>query len=344
MTITKTLCLNMIVKNETKNLERCLGAVADHISCWVIGDTGSTDGTQDFIKSFFAAREIPGELHSFPFHNWEQARNAALDCAYASPLAVDYLLFADADMELVVEDRNFREKLDAPGYRLIQRADSGLVYWNARLVQRNIGARYHGVTHEYLDVPGGAQELRGVWYKDHASGLNRVDKFERDIRLLSQALEKEPENVRYWYYLAQSYRDAGQTEKAAKAYGKRAGMGGWEEEAWSARLQEARCLRQLGDESGFLRQALAAFNQRPRRAEPLFGLARFYREKGMNDASLLFSEAGIAMPRPEEDILSPRGFRLQGGISGGVLDRGELRARQGAERPRVRGLQLAGAE
>ncbi|TGR77703.1 glycosyltransferase, partial [Mesorhizobium sp. M2D.F.Ca.ET.223.01.1.1] len=104
MTNGKRLCLNMIVKNEMANLERCLGAVADHIDCWVIGDTGSTDGTQDFIRSFFAARNVPGELHEFPFHNFEQARNAALDHAYASPLGYDYLLFDDADMQLVVED------------------------------------------------------------------------------------------------------------------------------------------------------------------------------------------------------------------------------------------------
>src|SRR5882724_2966701 len=110
----KKLCLNMIVKNEMANIERCLGAVADHITCWIIGDTGSTDGTQNFIKTFFASRNLPGELHSFPFKNFEQARNAALDCAYASPLGCDYLLFADADMELVVEDASFRDWLEEP--------------------------------------------------------------------------------------------------------------------------------------------------------------------------------------------------------------------------------------
>src|ERR1700679_676281 len=101
------LCLNMIVKNEMANLERCLVAAAPYIDAWVIADTGSSDGTQDFIRAFFAARGLPGELHNLPFVNFEQARNGALDAAYASPLAFDYLLLTDADMELVVDDKDF---------------------------------------------------------------------------------------------------------------------------------------------------------------------------------------------------------------------------------------------
>jgi tetratricopeptide (TPR) repeat protein len=182
-------------------------------------------------------------------------------------------------------------------------------------VRRDAGARYHGVTHEYLKVDFGiGKQLHGVWYKDHASGSNRVDKFERDIRLLLEGLKQEPGNSRYWFYLAQSYRDAGQTEKAAETYAKRAEMGGWDEEAWYARLQQARCLRKLGDESSFVRHAIAAFNQRPQRAEPLYDLAQFYRECGMNGASVVFSEAGLGLKRPDGDTLFIEDFVYQTGL------------------------------
>ncbi|WP_018322525.1 tetratricopeptide repeat protein [Bradyrhizobium sp. WSM2793] len=112
-----------------------------------------------------------------------------------------------------------------------------------------------------------------------------------------------PESARRWFYLAQFYHDAGRLTEAADTYDKRAKMGGWEEEAWMARLQQARCLRSLGDEGSFVAKALAAFDQRPQRAEPLYDLAKFYREKGLTHSAALFAEFGLTVQYPKADIL-----------------------------------------
>ena len=58
-----SLCLVMIVKNESKVIKRCIDSVKDYIDNWVIVDTGSTDGTQKLIIDIMDEYGIKGELH-----------------------------------------------------------------------------------------------------------------------------------------------------------------------------------------------------------------------------------------------------------------------------------------
>jgi hypothetical protein len=210
-------------------------------------------------------------------------------------------------MELVVEDRDFRTQLAAPCYDLAQK--SGVSHGNVRLLRRDAAAHPHA---GHAATP---ELLRGVYYKDHASGANRTRKRAHDMRLLLHCVEQQPNDGHAWFCLAQLLQDAGHTAEAAKTYARRAAMGSRDEAAWYARVQEARCRLADNDESGFLRAALAAFDQRPQRAEPLYDLARFYRQRGMNNASVLYAEAGLALDRPEpgamfvEDFVHSTGLR-----------------------------------
>ena len=294
------ICLNMIVKNEAARITRCLESVVPHIDYWVIYDTGSTDGTPKCIEDFFDGRGIPGEIHIGQFKNFEQARNDALAFARASAFAWDYLLLTDADMELVVEDKNFRDGLTLPAYNVIQKGGT-LVYYNRRLIARSTTGKYVGVTHEYLDIPGDVP-LHGIYFKDHADGANRKNKFKRDIMLLLNALKKEPNNRRYQFYLAQSYSDMGNHKGAITAYRKRLQMGGWVEETYISQMRLATNLLATGDDAGFIRTLLEAYNSRPSRAEAPFELAHYYRLKGMNAASVLFSEPMLSLPYPSDTL------------------------------------------
>ena len=57
-----TLCLNSIVKNESKIITRMLSSVVDIIDTYCICDTGSTDNTIEIITEFFDSRNIKGKI------------------------------------------------------------------------------------------------------------------------------------------------------------------------------------------------------------------------------------------------------------------------------------------
>jgi glycosyltransferase involved in cell wall biosynthesis len=79
-----TICLNMIVKNESHIIESTLEKLLKKISIdyWVISDTGSTDNTKEIINSFFEKKKIPGELFEHEWKDFGYNRTKALECAY----------------------------------------------------------------------------------------------------------------------------------------------------------------------------------------------------------------------------------------------------------------------
>jgi len=125
----------------------------------------------------------------------------------------------------------------------------------------------------------------------------------KDAALLEQALAQEPANARYAYYLAQSYKDAGEPARALAAYHHRATMPGWDEETWHARYQAALLVERLGGTPADVAHAyLETWNARPTRAEPLVQLARWHRSRSEWPLALLYARAAVATPRPDDQL------------------------------------------
>lgn len=297
------LCLNMIVKNEAAIIERCLAATAPHVDCYAILDTGSSDDTVARIRAHFDRLGIRGVVGEGTFRHFEQARNDALDLALQSGLDFDYLLLCDADMELQVARRDFRDHLDGAVHSIIQRSADGFEYPNVRLLRRDVPARYRGVTHEYLDVGDRPRPLLdGIAFLDHASGANRAGKYERDIALLSEALRGEPGNARHVFYLANSYYDLGDFTNAITWYARREAMGGWAEEVFYSSYRTGLCLQRLGRDDEAAARLLDTWQRFPERAEPLHALALQYQRTGQHRLVHLVAEAGRAIAVPREAL------------------------------------------
>ena len=284
-----TLCLNMIVRNESKILFRLFDSVIDLIDAYCICDTGSTDNTKELIKEYFEKKGKPGKIIEEPFRDFGYNRTVALK-ACESMENVDYILLLDADMILEKNSKLSIEEVKSmivdDAYYIYQGSPQ-FFYKNVRVVKNNIGCTYKAPTHEYLNtLPGtkyGHIQRDVLFINDVGDGGSKSDKTDRDIRLLLKGLEDEPNNDRYTFYLANSYRDKGDHLTAIEYYKKRIEIGGWIQEVWFSYYSMGKCYKHLGDNAMAMYNWLEAYNFYPNRVENLYELIQHYRYEGKNN-------------------------------------------------------------
>ncbi len=282
------LCLNMIVKNESKVMRRMLQSVLPIIDTYCICDTGSTDDTIEIIKGFFDENNINGKIISEPFQNFGYNRTFALDACNNTD--ADYVLLMDADMTLNLNENFdkliFQEQLKKNDIHYIFQGSHSFYYKNVRIVKNKSGFKYWGVTHEYVVFPEntkcGIFDAKDIFIIDIGDGGSKTNKFMRDVQLLTKGLEENPDNDRYTFYLANSYRDLGETDKAIEFYKKRIKIGGWVEEIWFSYYSIGNCYMEKGEPEKSIYNWLKAFDVFPNRIENLYKIINHYRNTGNN--------------------------------------------------------------
>ena len=295
MTLPK-ICLNMIVKNESRVIIRLLDSVVKILDGYCICDTGSTDNTIFLITEYFKRHNIPGKIVQEPFKDFGYNRTFAMKAAAELP-NMDYLLLLDADMILTgsyLQPENikeFKKGLDKDFYHMCQGSQT-YFYKNVRIVKNYKDFSYWGVTHEYVKSPQGATvgcfENDQLFINDIGDGGAKTDKFERDIRLLTKGLEENPNNDRYTFYLANSLKDAGQYDKSIEMYRNRIKIGGWVEEVWYSYYNIGKCHVMLGEMEKAICVWLEGYDYYPKRLEAIYEIVKYYREHGKNKLAYLY--------------------------------------------------------
>lgn len=274
---TPTLCLNMIVKNESKIIKRLFDSVLPIIDSYCICDTGSTDNTVEIIEEYFKEKGLSGRIVREPFKNFCHNRTFALNsCVGLS----DYVLLLDADMILEIKNFNKNNLLKANSFNILQGNDS-FYYQNMRIVKNNGLYKYVGVTHEYIDTPPNDTNYGfskdEIFIRDIGDGGCKSDKFERDVRLLLDGLKEEPNNGRYYFYLGNSYHDLGRFGEAINCYKKRIEIGGWKEEVWYSYYKIGICYKNMDKFANALQYWLEGYDYYPERLEAMYELIKHYR-------------------------------------------------------------------
>tara|TARA_Y100001963_G_C6774895_1_gene446848 strand:- start:1296 stop:2642 length:1347 start_codon:yes stop_codon:yes gene_type:complete len=312
----KIITLCMIVKNESHIILECLESMLPYINRYDITDTGSTDGTQDIIKNFFDEHGIPGEVYQSDWKGFGDSGGkigSRTESLRNCDGKADYAWVIDAD-DYVNGDFRYPEEMNADGYSLrIGRDDFS--WWRTQIFKTGVEWSYVGILHEYAECKTKQQpfmlKLEGNYQITARTmgarnvGITVEEKYSKDAILLEEALKEEPDNLRYQFYLAQSYFDSKQFEKAYHAYQKRVESGGWEEEVFYSLFRKAVCTALMDRPWPEIQQAfLDAYEYRPTRSEPLFQIARLYRMvHNRPRLAYAFAKMALDIPFPENDIL-----------------------------------------
>lgn len=293
------ICLNMIVKNESKVIERCLRSVMPWIDYWVIADTGSSDGTEQKIQEVLSS--IPGELHKKPWVNFAHNRNEVLELSKGKG---DYLLLIDADEWLLASPEFTLPKLTKDVYGIVHRSGD-IDFQRCLLLNNHLPWKWEGVIHEEpkTSVSVSVGFLAGLINVCTQEGARSQDpfKFEKDLLTLHEALEKEPDHPRYLFYLAESYLLLGKDTDALAFYQKRAALGPPEQEMFWSLYQIGRIQERLKlAPEVFIASYCLAYQYRPSRAEPLFFLIQYYLSVKAIAIAHVLAKSAVTMTRPKD--------------------------------------------
>jgi GR25 family glycosyltransferase involved in LPS biosynthesis/glycosyltransferase involved in cell wall biosynthesis len=280
----------MIVKNEAHIIASTLENLCNYIpfDYWVIVDTGSTDDTKQIICDFFKSKNIKGELHETEWQNFGFNRSDALSKAFDK---TDYLLIFDAD-DRIVGDFILPVEFNKDGYHL--KFGDNFSYIRLLLVNNRLRWKFVGVLHEYItcmnqnynciidNIDGNYHLISGK----SGARSNNPNKYRDDALILEKAYNdavemKDDIMVRYSFYCAQSYKDAGNLVKAIEWYKKRISHGGWNQEVYYSYITIGQLFYSGMNnvESAFYYWALS-LNADPDRCEGIYYIIKHCREKG----------------------------------------------------------------
>ncbi|TLY48118.1 MAG: family 2 glycosyl transferase [Gammaproteobacteria bacterium] len=246
-----------------------------------------------------ALRDLPGQLIERPWVDFSTNRNQALAIARNYG---DYALFIDADDVLVADTDFSLRELQGAGY-VIETVVSGVSSWVETLACLDIDWTWKGVLHEILVAPHGVtwERLRGLRLHKIGDGarsaLGAREKYAQDALILRQALQSEPGNTRYRFYLAHSLRESGQYGAAIEAYKQYFEQGTSPENRYFSLLTIAVLGAQIGWSDGDVLDAYRrAYEFRPARAETMSRLARHHLKHGRYTQAIYCAQAALSSP------------------------------------------------
>lgn len=218
------LSISLIIKNEEKILDKCLGSVKDADEIIVV-DTGSTD------NSLKIAEKYTDKIYHFPWVNdFSKARNFAKDKCTG-----DWIYSIDADHQLLTPISEVKKIIKKSDSKVLSvKSKSGNAWhYRAVLFKNDPEIKWVGKVHENLNQLGSPTEIeRNCDYSDNHKLNPR-----RNLDILLT----EKKTPRTLFYLGKEYLDLKEYSEAIEKFNEYIPVSTWLDEKAEAYYYLAKC-------------------------------------------------------------------------------------------------------
>lgn len=314
------VCLVMILKNEAHTVVNTLRTVKDAIDCYQILDTGSTDGTQKVIRTFFQenpsqltemkGRIVPGDIYEEKFIDYGATRNRILVLAkekvnpiFTLMLSADEELLNPSDLRAFLQACRYARGTQHGAYPVLM--NTGVKFDSVRLARVDSAWRYRGRVHEYLAPPDGPYTSLYRSEKPFNVNFNATDgprRFQSQFfirQILEEDLAANANDTRSIYYLARTNSGINNHSEAYRYYDLLSKRSKWDEEIYHGMVMKALESKYL-DVHWHERQTmlLDAFQYKPNNMDALHALAQDHFDSGRFQLAYVFALRAVAVPMP----------------------------------------------
>lgn len=242
----------IMMKNESATIDLTIKSVLGTADCVCCYDTGSTDDTVERVEQLCKANNLPLYLLRGLFVDFSTSRNVLIEfaekhCEYQLHLDSADILKGGAFLKQFVKEYSGT----ATSFMMYQQwymGGSSIRFRNFRLVKSGHGYRYKCRVHEilvkpdfnpprdalFIDVkfderpeiknsPEGSEPLQGtvIFQNRTLDNTKTLHRFQRDVVMLYEDWEMDPEETRTLFYLAQTFDHMGDNQRGYTWYQKR---------------------------------------------------------------------------------------------------------------------------
>jgi len=194
---------NIICKNEIENIEKCINSILDYVYEVIIVDTGSTDGTFEYLQSLERTNNKVRLYRKDWNDNFADMRNYAIEVSDG-----DYILVIDADM--ILTSFKFNEGADYYICNVKIKGEENTYNLPITMFFKNNGVKFYGARHatierDILRIGGKVAHSDITFSHPKLEATEIKQKMIKNLDIHLKQLNEEPDNLRVKYDLCRTY-------------------------------------------------------------------------------------------------------------------------------------------